>query len=472
MHRSFGTLGALLSLLVLLVGCGGLEPPGPKQPLVIGLPADPAFHQMAPVSEGMDGFTRDLVKAFAQGLGYEVSYVIAPNYPALLDLLRNGKVHMAAAVPDQGSDPAFTFSPPVLTTSQLIVQNAGSLPVDGQDKLAGREISVLPGALQIQTLNTMRIDPPPSLRERGGIDEIELLANVARGRYDLAATDQLHYDIAANFYPDIVAALELPNPLAYVWAFPAASRALQESAAAFIAKVRQDGTLRRLNDRYFGHIKRMGANDITVFLEHVRSRLPNYRHAFHEAQEITGIDWRLLAALAYQESKWDPLATSPTGVRGMMMLTEETADRLRVGNRLDAGESIRAGARYLETLMDDLPAEIKQPDRLWFALAAYNLGMGHLGGARYFAPGLKRDPNLWVDMKQVLPLMARPEYYERLKSGRARGGEAVIMVENIRNYFDVLSRLEPVYTPPSIAEAMPRKKAAKAKPAKRPRPKT
>jgi membrane-bound lytic murein transglycosylase F len=149
-----------------------------------------------------------------------------------------------------------------------------------------------------------------------------------------------------------------------------------------------------------------------------------------------------------------------------MMLTEDTADRLKVTNRLDPQQSIRAGSKYLAMLMDDLPHEIGHPDRLWFALAAYNLGMGHLNGARHFAPGLKKDPNSWTDMKQVMPLMSRPEYYTRLKSGRARGGEAVILVENIRNYFDVLSRLEPVYTPPSLGETATPKKMKRKNPKK------
>jgi len=125
------------------------------------------------------------------------------------------------------------------------------------------------------------------------------------------------------------------------------------------------------------------------------------------------------------------------------MLTEDTADRMQVNNRLDPKESIAAGARYLADLMEQLPAGIKGPDRQWLALAAYNLGMGHLNGARQFAPGLKRDPDSWYDMKKVLPLLSRPEYYGRLKSGRARGGEAVIMVENVRTYYDILSRFEP-----------------------------
>jgi membrane-bound lytic murein transglycosylase F len=174
----------------------------------------------------------------------------------------------------------------------------------------------------------------------------------------------------------------------------------------------------------------------------MQSVLPRYRRLFIEAQDVHGIDWRLLAALAYQESHWDPLATSYTNVRGMMMLTEDTADRLRVTDRLDARQSILAGTRYLVELKEQLPPEVAEPDRTWLALAAYNLGMGHMNGARFVATLVKRDPNAWHEMKQVLPLLAQPEYYARLKSGAARGGEAVIMTENIRTYYDILRRHE------------------------------
>lgn len=473
MLRLLRLLCSLLFLGFALAGCEQLfqsrqlKPPGPGQALVVGLPSDPVFQQSSPPSEGMNGIGRDLVDAFGRQLGVEVRLVVAPDYATLLTLLREGKLHMIGALPVQDSDAELAYSQPLLETRQLIVQHASALPADSPEKLAGREISLLPGAPQARTLGAMTIEPPPLIVERGGANELELLAGVALRRHDLVACDELHFDIAANFSPDLAIAFELPEKLAYAWAFPAASLALREEAAQFIESIKKDGTLRRLHDRYFGHIKRLDTRDIGVFLEHVRGRLPSYRQAFQEAQEITGIDWRLLAALAYQESKWDPLATSPTGVRGMMMLTGDTADRLGVKNRLDANESIRAGAKYLAFLMDDLPDEIRQPDRLWFALAAYNLGMGHLKGGRRFAPGLQRDQNLWVDMKEVLPLLARPEYYERLKSGRARGGEAVIMVENIRNYFDILSRFEPIHTPPGMSEFAPPQKPRRKQSAQR-----
>jgi membrane-bound lytic murein transglycosylase F len=211
--------------------------------------------------------------------------------------------------------------------------------------------------------------------------------------------------------------------------------------------MRAEGTLARLTDRYFGHVERLNPADVIRFVERSRSVLPQYRQHFHAAQASTGIDWRLLAALAYQESHWDPLATSPTGVRGMMMLTEDTADHLRVSNRLDAKQSIRAGSQYFSDLRDSLPESVPEPDRTWMAIAAYNLGMGHFNGARHIAQSLKKDPESWYEMKMVLPLLARPEYYERLKSGRARGGEAVITAENVRMYYDILSRYEAPYRP-------------------------
>ena len=451
-------LRLLLFLAVLVSGCSRLDPPGPQQPLIVGLATDPVFQQESPSHEGMDGFSRDLAKLFAKSLQVETRFVIAPDYPALLEMVRKKKVHFAAALPVLKGETDLRYTPAIQESQQLVVQHASAFPLDRPDKLAGQQIAVMAGGPQAMALRTLGLNPPPEVQASDAPDELEMLANVARRRHALAATDELHFTVAANFHPDLSVATYLPEKLAYVWAFHADHQDVYARATDFIGTIKDDGTLRRLNDRYFGHIRRLDTRGIQGFLAHTRERLSEFRHHFHEAQEITGIDWRLIAALAYQESKWDPLATSPTGVRGMMMLTEDTADRLKVSNRLDARESIIAGAKYLAFLMDELPDEVKQPDRLWFALAAYNLGMGHLNGARHFAPGLNRDPNLWVDMKQVMPLMAKPEYYTRLKSGRARGGEAVIMTENIRSYYDVLSRLERTYTPPSMTTELPKKK--------------
>src|SRR5258708_22978324 len=115
-----------------------------------------------------------------------------------------------------------------------------------------------------------------------------------------------------------------------------------------------------------------------VFQERIKSALPQYRPLFQRAQEATGIEWRLLAAIAYQESQWDGQATSETGVRGLMQLTEDTARHLGVSDRLDPHESALGAARYLHDLKDRLPLRITEPDRTWIALAASNIGIAHL----------------------------------------------------------------------------------------------
>jgi membrane-bound lytic murein transglycosylase F len=346
------------------------------------------------------------------------------------------------------------FSTPIRTVTQWVIGHDDVLGPQRLTDLAGRTVEVMAGSPLADTLRGLDEKSRPQVVEVPGVDEMELLARVAEHKAELVAVHEIHLDLGVNFYPELIPLLQLPGKLEIGWAFGGeGAAALRARADAFIAAARADGTLARIHDRYFGHIKRINATGIAQFLDDTKIKLPNWRRHFQSAQDLTGIDWRLLAALAYQESHWDPLATSPTGVRGMMMLTEDTADHLRVTNRLDAQESIRAGARYLAELVEQVPASAKHPDRLWLALSAYNLGMGHFRGARAIAKRMKRDPDIWYDMKQVLPQLARPEIYARLKSGAARGGEAVIMVENIRSYYDILSRFEPPHASPYPAQS-------------------
>ena len=206
--------------------------------------------------------------------------------------------------------------------------------------------------------------------------------------------------------------------------------------------------MHRTFERYYGHIKQLDDSDIAGILARRSILLPKYTKLFQEAHEETGIDWRLLAAISYQESQWNPYAVSPTGVKGLMMLTGDTADRLGVTDRLDPRQSILAAARYLVMLKDELPARIPEPDRTWMALAAYNQGMGHLEDARRLTQARKMDPDCWADLKKNLPLLARGRYARTTKFGYARGGEAVILVESIRNYYDILARFEQPFKPP------------------------
>ena len=439
-------MSKLLRLLCCLVplflpACSRIEPPETEGRLVVAIRETPAFFQSR--GDTASGFDHDLVTAFADSLGLKAHFIKAADPFELNDLALAGRVHLAASLPLGNG--ALQYSTPIRSVRQWIV---GHNEVTGPERLsdlAGKTVEVLAGSALADSLRGLEEKSRPVVIELAGVNEMDLLARVAERKAELVAVHDIHLDLGVNFHPELSPLLQLPGQLEVGWAF-GGERAddLRAKADAFVATARADGTLARLHDRYFGHIKRIKADGIARFIDDTRTKLPQWRRHFQQAQELTGIDWRLIAALAYQESHWDPLATSYTNVRGMMMLTEDTADYLRVKNRLDGPESIRAGARYLAELAEQIP-DAQLPDRLWLALSAYNLGMGHFRGARAIAKKMKSDPDVWYDMKKVLPQLARPEIYARLKSGAARGGEAVIMVENIRSYYDILSRFEAAY---------------------------
>jgi len=225
---------------------------------------------------------------------------------------------------------------------------------------------------------------------------------------------------------------------ALAWAVDARDPTLLKRVTAFFSSARAEGRLASILDTYYGATDRFDYIQARVFMEHIESRLPQYRHWFKEAAGEVGLDWRLLAAVGYQESHWDPSATSHTGVRGLMMLTEETAQALNVGDRLDPRASIFGGAKYFVWLRDQIPKRILEPDRTWFTLAAYNVGVGHLEDARILTQMHGKDPDSWNDVREHLPLLTQEKWYSRVKRGYARGWEPVRFVENIRGYIDIL----------------------------------
>ncbi|MDP1732731.1 MAG: membrane-bound lytic murein transglycosylase MltF [Sulfuritalea sp.] len=437
--------------LACLAACTRIDPPEAEGRLVVAIRETPAFFQQEGATAS--GFEHDLVTAFAGSLGLKLQFIKAADFHELNELALAGRVHLAASMPPGNA--SLQYSAPIRNVKQWVVGHEDAPGPEQLADLAGRTVEVVAGSALADTLRGLDEKSRPQVVEVPGVTEMDLLVRVAERKSQLVAVHEIHLDLGVNFHPELDARVQLPGKLEFGWAFGGKGAGeLRDKADAFIAGVRADGTLARIHDRYFGHIKRIDAEGIAKFLDDTRSKLPTWRRHFQSAQDLSGIDWRLLAALAYQESKWDPLATSYTNVRGMMMLTEDTADFLRVANRLDGAESIRAGARYLAQLMEQIPgAEL--PDRQWLALSAYNLGMGHFRGARWVAKNMKRDPDVWYDMKQVLPQLARPEIYARLKSGAARGGEAVIMVENIRNYYDILSRFEPAHHSPYPVRSSP-----------------
>jgi len=221
-----------------------------------------------------------------------------------------------------------------------------------------------------------------------------------------------------------------------------ADATLGKAIEAFFNEIRSDGRLQQLVHRHYSHVDSFNYSDIRTFTERIQTHLPRYRDLFREEAANVGIDWRLLAAIGYQESLWNEKARSPTGVRGLMMLTRATAKQMGIKNRLDPAQSIRGGAKYFMRVLKKIPQRIAEPDRTWFALASYNVGFGHLEDARKITEARGGDPDRWIDVKQSLPLLARKKWYKDTKFGYARGWEPVIYVENIRQYYDYLAELD------------------------------
>jgi membrane-bound lytic murein transglycosylase F len=395
------------------------------------------------------GFDYDLVRMLADDLGLQPRIVVAASDAEIISRLKNGEAHLAAAWQTPIDDPEIASSEPYFESHNVLVRHEASLPITKVEQLANKRVHVVAGSRQEAALRALQKRVPSLIiASRDRRNEIDLMEAVATRRFEMALVNNAEYDIGSNYYPELEDTLQIGASKPIVWLFaPGVDPGLVARANDFLERIGRNGEMDRLKDRYFGHVDRLKPLDSMHFIERMRTVLPQYRPFFHAAQTSTGIDWRVLAALAYQESQWQPLATSATGVRGIMMLTEDTADLLGVTNRLDAAQSIAAGAQYLADLRDSLPATVDEHDRLWLAIAAYNLGMGHLNAARSIARTVKADPDSWYEMKKVLPLLAKPRYYTHLKSGKGRGGEAVIMTENIRVYADILNRYEAPYRP-------------------------
>ena len=179
------------------------------------------------------------------------------------------------------------------------------------------------------------------------------------------------------------------------------------------------------------------------FHNHIQTRLPHLREPFESAARQTGFSWRTLAALGYQESRWRPAAVSPRGAQGVMMLMPLTAKKMGVSNVFSPDENIHGGARYLLHMKERIPKRILDPDRTLLAMAAYNIGIGHLEDARIITQMRKKNPDRWADVRANLPRLSDPRWHKRVKRGYANGRETVEFVERVAQFAAILESTVP-----------------------------
>ena len=393
--------------------------------------------------DGFAGFEYELAKKYAEYLNVDLKVVPSYSLDELFFKLNTGEVDLLAAglsVTDKRLS-RFRFAPSYEQVSQKLVFKQG--------KVRPRKLSDLDGKLMItassshaENLETLKLEHSElNWIETTEFDSEELLLKILNDEIDYTIVDSNTLSVNRRYYPEISVGFTVKKAEPLAWMVDKkGDDAILASLIEFFGLVHHNGTLLALDDKYYGHIEKFDYVDTRTFIRAVSTKLPKYQALFEKyAQEI---DWRLLAAISYQESHWRPHARSHTGVRGMMMLTLATAKQMGIKSRLDAEQSIHGGSKYFKRMINKMPDRIPSPDRIWFALASYNVGFGHLNDARIITQQQGGDPDRWVEVKKRLPLLQQKKYYKKTKYGYARGKEPVHYVENIRRYYDTLTWLD------------------------------
>ncbi|CAM3735884.1 membrane-bound lytic murein transglycosylase MltF [Rheinheimera salexigens] len=389
--------------------------------------------------DGPIGFELELSQALADKLGVKLELYPSYQLDDLIQKLAVGKVDYIAGglTLTEQRQAQFRATPAYRWINEVLVFRQGNTWPRTLSELTA-PIVVVKDSSHAETLHQLQQENPDlQWLEEPTLDADEILQQVIDGDVAYTITDSNQLALNRRFYPKLSLALTVKDNLPVSWLLAdSPDDSLFAVLIEFFGNVYQNGDLIALEDKYFGHVQEFDYVDTLAYIDAIEQVLPNYRPWFeHYSGEL---DWRLLAAVSYQESHWNPVAKSPTGVRGLMMLTLPTAKQMGVNSRLDPEQSIRGGSRYLHRLFSRIPERIPMPDRLWFALASYNIGWGHVEDARKLSQNMGADPDKWLEVKQQLPLLRQRRHYQHTRYGYARGDEAVTYVENIRRYYDTL----------------------------------
>jgi len=391
--------------------------------------------------QGFAGFEYDLVKSFADHLGVKVRCVVTDSFSEMIPALLRGEGDLIAAgfTVTENRMRRVAFGPPYMEVQQQVVgRRGGPSPSDIGD-LVGQPLWVNAGTSYEERLKELKSQYPGlSWLPVSGYETEEILEMVWRGIIPLTIADSNIVAVNRRYYPDLRIHFAIQESEKLAWAVHPQHSHLLAAIEHWFAQPSTAALLQKLKQYYYGHLKVFDYVDLVKYHRRLRHRLPRYQNYFKAAAEKHGLDWRLVAAQSYQESHWDPQAVSFTGVRGIMMLTQETAASLGVESRLDPRQSIEGGARYLALMHQRIGDGVREPDRTYMALAAYNVGWGHLEDARALARRLDKDPDSWQDVSTTLPLLRQSKYYRGLPHGYARGTEPVRYVNRIKTYYRIL----------------------------------
>lgn len=440
----------LLSVLGLVSACGNsgqvLEAITQGDKLIVLTRNGPTTYYEGP--HGPDGFEYQLTQELGRALDVEVEYRLYDSIDDLLAALLRGEGHIAAAglTRTEEREQRYRFGPDYRTVQQQVVCHRRSTIPKNAAQLAGQPLTVLADSSYEETLVELQ-ETLPDLQwsAEPELSTDQILERIWRSREGCTLADSNIAALNLHFYPGLEVAFSISEAQQLAWVLPEQAGRLDSYLSKWLRQMHRDGVMAQIEERFYGYIDLYDYVDLRTYVKRIGTRLPKYEPWFRAAGERHGIEWTLLAAQGYQESHWNPKAKSPTGVRGVMMLALPTAKELGVKNRLDPKQSIFGGAKYLRSLVDRVPKDVDEQDRLWFGLAAYNIGMGHIHDGFTLARQRLEFPHHWNEFQTVLPYLSQKQYYKKLRYGYARGNEPVRYVQRVRQYHDVL--LNHIQTP-------------------------
>ena len=393
---------------------------------------------------GLTGFEYSLVKGFADSLGLKLVLENDTDTNSMLDGVVTGQYHFAAAglTAQESRGKSVSFATPFMQLTQQLVYNNRLPQPTSIDDLNNKEVLILASESHSARVKSLKATfPQLQWREVVDAEMIDLLEMVNKGEADFAIIDSTVYSLNRYSYPKAELAFDVSDPQPVAWAFPQSSdTTLFDAAQKYLQTIRADGTLAKVTEEFFDrHIEEVTSGEAMAFTYLLEQRLPQWAEYMKSAGAEFNLDWQLLAAISYQESNWLPDAVSPTGVKGLMMLTKNTARAMGISDRKDPKQSIYGGAKYLSIVFEKLPKHIQGEDRFNMALAAYNQGLGHVEDARVLTQRMGGNPSKWEDVRKYMPLLSKHQYYSRAKHGYMRGWEPVKFVDNVRNYHKIIA---------------------------------
>jgi membrane-bound lytic murein transglycosylase F len=392
-------------------------------------------------AQGAEGFEYKLARRFAAELGVRLVMYPVATERAMQAELAAGRADIAAAqvTPTQEWLKVGEASAAYGSAAQLVVYRRDGVRPRGTLQLESAKLAVRAGSPQERTLERLKKTVAPTLQwVDTAPSNADPLADVDSGEADYALIDDREFTFAQHLYPNVILGFTLTDERPLQWMVRRGSHDLLIAANRFMRNVKESGRLAKLGLEETGDARPFEYEESREFQAHLSERLPRYQSLFQTASAQTGIDWRLLAAIGYQESKWNPVAESGDGALGMMMLTSDTAQAMGVADRSNVAQNIAAGARYFASVHEKIPDRIPEPDRTWLTVAAYNVGFGHLEDARILAQTRGKNPDSWADVRDQLPLLGEARWYSLVKRGYARGWEPVQFVDRVQRYLTLL----------------------------------